>query len=97
MLEDTDLLFSGVQELPADFWDKHDKEMESWQHSGHTFYRVHGPLCANFQINQFVYLEHNQAFHAQVKELSGKTAILQTLTDYTQPKNNVWGYHRAQP
>ena len=91
VLEDTDLLFSGVQELPADFWDKHGKEMESWQQSGHTFYRLHGPLCANFQINQFVYLEHKQPFHAQVKELSGKAAILQTLTDYTQPKNNVWG------
>ena len=91
VLEDTDLLFSGVQELPVDFWNKHDKEMESWQQSGHTFYRVHGPLCASFQINQFVYLEHNQPFHAQVKELSGKTAILQTVTDFTQPKNNVWG------
>ncbi|MEK7844126.1 MAG: PhoH family protein [Pseudomonadota bacterium] len=91
VLEDTDLLFSGVQELPADFWNQHDKEMESWQQSGHTFYRVHGPLCANFQINQFVYLEHNQPFHAQVKELSSKTTILQTVTDYTQPKNNVWG------
>lgn len=29
VLEDTDLLFSGVQELPADFRDKHGKEMES--------------------------------------------------------------------
>jgi PhoH-like ATPase len=91
VLEDTDLLFSGVQELPGDFWDKHGKEMKSWQQSGHTFYRLHGPLCANFQINQFVYLEHKQPFHAQVKELSGKAAILQTLTDYTQPKNDVWG------
>ena len=91
VLEDTDLLFSGIQELPADFRNQHGKEMESWQQSGHTFYRVHGPLCASFQINQFVYLEHNQPFHAQVKELSGKTAILQSVTDYTQPKNNVWG------
>jgi PhoH-like ATPase len=91
VLEDTDLLFSGVQELPADFRDQYGKEMESWQQSGHTFYRLHGPLCASFQVNQFVYLEHNQPFHAQVKELSGKTAILQSVTDFTQPKNNVWG------
>jgi len=91
VLEDTDLLFSGVQQLPADFRNKHGKEMESWQQSGHTFYRLQGPLCASFQINQFVYLEHSQPFHAQVKELSGKTAILQSVTDYTQPKNNVWG------
>ena len=26
-------------------WDKHGKGMESWQQSGHTYYRLHGPLC----------------------------------------------------
>ncbi len=72
VLEDTDLLFSGMQELPVDFWDKHGKEMESWQQSGYTFYRVHGPLCTNFLVNQFVYLEHDKPFYAQVKERSGK-------------------------
>lgn len=91
VLEDTDLLYSGIQELPVDFWDMHGKEMESWQQSGHTFYRVSGPLCVNFLINQFVYLEHDKPFYAQVKEHSGKTAVLQTLKDYTHQKNNVWG------
>ena len=46
VLEDTDLLYTGIRELPADFWDTHGKEMESWQQAGRTFYRVHGPLCA---------------------------------------------------
>ncbi len=91
VLEDTDLLFSGMQELPADFWDKHGKEMESWQQSGYTFYRVHGPLCSSLLVNQFVYLEHDKPFYAQVKERSGETAVLQTLKDYTHQKNNVWG------
>ncbi|SCX82976.1 PhoH-like ATPase [Nitrosospira sp. Nl5] len=91
VLEDTDLLFSGIQELPLDFWERHGKEMESWQQSGHTFYRVSGPLCVNFLINQFVYLEHDKPFYAQVKERSGKTAVLQTLKDYTHQKNNIWG------
>ena len=31
VLEDTDLLYTGMRELPADFWDKHGKDMESWQ------------------------------------------------------------------
>ncbi len=34
VLEDTDLLYTGVRELPADFWDEHGKEMESWQQRG---------------------------------------------------------------
>ena len=91
VLEDTDVLFSGVQQLPADFWDKHGKDMESWQQSGYTFYRIHGPLCADFMTNQFVYLEHDKPFYAQVRERSGQTAVLQTLKDYTHHKNNVWG------
>ena len=91
VLEDTDVLFSGIQELPPDFWDKHGKDMESWQQSGQTFYRVTGPLCAGFVVNQFVYLEHDKPFYAQVKEHNGRTAVLQTLKDYTHHKNNAWG------
>ena len=30
-------------------------------------------------------------FQAQVKELNGKTAVLETLHDYMHSKNNVWG------
>jgi PhoH-like ATPase len=91
VLEDTDLLFSGIQELPIDFWDKHGKDMESWQQGGQTFYRVNGPLCAYLMVNQFVYLEHDKPFYALVRERNGGTAVLQTLRDYTHNKNNVWG------
>lgn len=91
VLEDSDLLFSGIQELPADFWEKHGKGMESWQQAGQTFYRVSGSLSAGFLVNQFVYLEHDKPFYAQVKERSGKTVVLQTIKDYTHHKNNIWG------
>ena len=37
VLEDTDLLYSGMKELPQDFWDKHSKAMESWQEAGRMF------------------------------------------------------------
>ncbi|MBX3650647.1 MAG: PhoH family protein, partial [Burkholderiales bacterium] len=30
VLEDTDLLYTGICALPADFWDTHGKNMESW-------------------------------------------------------------------
>ena len=91
VLEDTDLLYTGRRELPPDFWDKHGKEMESWQQSGLTFYRVRGPLCASLCVNEFVYLENDKPFYAQVKEVSGKTAVLQTLRDFTHQRHNVWG------
>lgn len=91
VLEDTDLLYSGMRELPADFWDKHGKDMESWQQHGRTLYRIRGPLCASFVLNEFVYLERSQPFFARVVEQSGKTAVLETLRDYANSKNNVWG------
>ena len=91
VLEDTDLLYTGIRELPADFWDTHGKEMESWQQAGRTFYRVHGPLCASFLVNEFVFQENDRPFYAQVKELSGKTAVLQTLAEHTHQRHSVWG------
>ena len=96
VLEDKDLLYSGIRALPQDFWTKHAKGMESWQDTktGTTYYRVTGPLCASMLVNEFVYLEPQNGeppFHALVRELNGKTALLQTLRDYGHHKNNVWG------
>jgi PhoH-like ATPase len=91
VLEDTDLLYGGVLALPENFWDRHGKGMESWQQGGSTFYRVSGPTVPSFVLNQFVYLEGDTPLLAQVKELNGRTAVLQTLRDYTHPKNAVWG------
>ena len=92
-LEDTDLLYTGVLPLPADFWDRHGKTMESWQQGGHTFYRISGPLVPALMINQFVYLEVPGAapLYARVTEITGKSAVLKTLRDYTHGKNAVWG------
>lgn len=91
VLEDTDLLYTGVKELPQDFWNKHSKEMESWQDAGRMFYRLTGPLCSSMLINQFVYYEYESPFYAIVREQSGKSAVLEVLKDFTQQKHNVWG------
>ncbi len=91
VLEDTDLLYTGTRELPADFWDKHGKGMESWQQSGHTYYRLHGPLVASMMVNEFVYQEADRPLYAIVKEITGKTAILQTIKDFAHQRHSVWG------
>ncbi|MBS4097784.1 MAG: PhoH family protein [Sulfuricella sp.] len=91
VLEDTDLLYTGLKALPADFWDTHGKGMESWQAEGHTYYRVRGPLCASLLVNQFLYFEHDQTLHTLVKEVDGNSAVLQTIKDYAHLKNAVWG------
>jgi PhoH-like ATPase len=91
VLEDTDLLYTGVLQLPADFWEKHGKGVESWQQGGHTFYRISGPLVSSLLLNQFVYFEGDMPLVAQVREITGRTAVLQTLRDYGHHKNAVWG------
>ncbi len=91
VLEDTDLLYTGLKALPADFWETHGKGMESWQADGHTFYRVRGPLCSSLMVNQFLFFEHDPSFHALVHEAEGHTAVLRTTKDYAHQKNSVWG------
>lgn len=95
VLEDRDLMYSGVMTLAADFWPKHGKAMESWADgkSGTMFYRVTGPLIPSMLINQLVYQENpdgSSPFYALVREINGKTALLQTLKDFSHQKNNVW-------
>jgi PhoH-like ATPase len=92
-LEDGDLLYSGWMALPADFWSKHGKSVESWQSGGSTYYRISGPLVPDLHINQFVYLETpgEPSLYARVTEIRGKTAVLRTLKDYGHAKNAVWG------
>jgi PhoH-like ATPase len=98
VLEDTDLLYSGIVQLPDDFWTRHGKGMESWQEikGGYssTFYRLTGPLVPSLLVNQFVFMEPKDGespFYGQVRQINGKTAVLQTLRDYSSNKNNVWG------
>ncbi|MFP5482076.1 MAG: PhoH family protein [Gammaproteobacteria bacterium] len=91
VLEDRDLLYSGIMELPADFWEKNSKGIESWQQGGSTFYRISGPAVKDMMVNQFVYCETGIPLIAQVLEVSGRSAVLKTLRDFSHNKNSVWG------
>ena len=92
VLEDNDLLYTGVRRLDAAFWEAHGRDLESWKKDGHTFYRVRGPLVPQLHLNEFVWDESgDRPIHALVKEKSGRVAVLQTLRDYTHAKNQVWG------
>ncbi len=92
VLEDTDLLYTGVHKLAANFWEAHGRDMESWKKDGHTYYRVRGPLVPQLYLNGFVYDESGERpLHALVKEKSGRVAVIETLREYSHAKNSVWG------
>ncbi|MDR0717864.1 MAG: PhoH family protein [Azoarcus sp.] len=90
VLEDSDLLYTGACELPADFWETHAAGMESWKIDGRTAYRVTGPLPGRLLLNEFVYQDGERPFEAWVREQSGRTAVLETLVDYRHNRNSVW-------
>ena len=91
VLEDSDLLYTGVRELPADFWDQHGRDIESWKREGRTYYRIRGPLCQKLLLNEFVYQDGERPMLAAAVEIADRTAVLETVRDYTHGKNNVWG------
>jgi PhoH-like ATPase len=91
VLEDTDLLYTGMKQLPADFWEKNGKDMQSGLQGGHTFYHLTGPLCRDMLVNEFVYQEGDTPFYAVVAAQENNAATLRTLTDYTHSKNAIWG------
>jgi PhoH-like ATPase len=91
VLEDSDLLYTGMRELPTDFWDKHSKGVESWQQGGSTFYKISGPIVSSLLVNEFVFTEVDTPFYARVIAVEGKVATLQTLRDFGHHKNAVWG------
>ena len=81
VMDDTELLYSGITELPEEFWENHSKSMESWQEEGRLFYKLTGPLCKDFLINEFVFYDFDKPFHAIVNKVEGQTAILQIVQD----------------
>jgi len=90
-LEDIDLLYSGACALNSDFWNEYGSKMESWQEKDRTFYRLEGPLVAEWYPNQYVYLDDDSNFEAIVRSREGQVAVLELAKDYRTKHNNVWG------
>jgi PhoH-like ATPase len=91
VLDDVNLLYSGQAELPGDFWERHSKDIDSWQESGHTYYRVKGPDTAGWYVNQCLYLQSEQPFEAIVRRKDGADAIIEVVNDYRSSKHAIWG------
>jgi PhoH-like ATPase len=90
-IDDIDLLYSGITELPADFWEKQGSQLESWKENNDTFYRVHGSFVRDWYPNQFLYIDDGTNFEAIVKQVENESAVLQLAHDYRNANHNVWG------
>jgi PhoH-like ATPase len=90
-IEDADLLYTGVAALPADFWETHGNQMESWQEQARRFYRVRGPLVQQWHANLFLHGGGEEGFEATVRAIEGDVATLEVTQDYRSERHSVWG------
>ena len=91
-LGDLDLLFTGMDALPKDFWEHHSRNMESWQQEGRTYYRIQGPQVKTWYPNGFLYSEADN-FEAMVRSIDARGALLELTRDYRGIRHAVWGIH----
>jgi PhoH-like ATPase len=90
-LEDTDVLYSGMTALPADFWERHGKDMRSWKEAERTFYEISGPAVREWQPNQGVYENSPEGIEGIVRKIAGETAVIELMRDYRNERHNLWG------
>jgi len=92
VLDDADLLYTGMEGLSEDFWEHHAKEVDAWQEEGRTFYRIEGPDVAEWYPSQCLYMENDEGFEAIVREKrSEREAVIELVENYRLSRHNVWG------
>jgi PhoH-like ATPase len=90
-IEDVDVLYTGTNVLPADFWEQHSKDMRSWKEGDRTWYQVSGPTAAAWRPNLFVYESAPQGIEAIVRSVEGDCAKLELARDFRGERHSVWG------
>ena len=94
VLEDSDVLYTGYRQLDGEFWLRNGSELQSWQEQGSVFYRIQGEDALQMLPNELLLDEDGEkTLQARVIKVNRteKVATLQTVKDYTHPKNSVFG------
>ncbi len=91
VLDDLELLFTGSQEIPLEFWEAHGEDIHSWQRDGKTYYEIEGEDTRDWYPNQFIYMEDN--FDGIVYEKEENRCVIEVVKNYASERNAVWGIH----
>ena len=95
-LDDFSLLYTGATALPADFWQRHGKDLKSWTDKGRTYYeiaRIAGadPEDDSWYPNQFLYLPGDEEAELKVVQVADDKVTLQIVDDFRHSQHAVWG------
>jgi PhoH-like ATPase len=91
VLDDADLLYTGIHKLPDNFWDSKSEALTSWQEDMRTLYEIKGQPLEECYPYQCLYSEEGRGFEALVKNVGKEKTTLVHATDYKKDKHAVWG------
>jgi len=90
-IEDSDVLYTGLTQLPEDFWEKAGKDIKSWKEAERTYYQVTGPIVSELHLNQFVHETSEAGIEAIVRRIEAGTATLELARDFRTERHSIWG------
>ncbi|MCG8379512.1 MAG: PhoH family protein [Proteobacteria bacterium] len=91
VLDDVDLLYTGINELPSGFWDAKSEALTSWQEDMRTLYEIKGQPLEECYPHQSLYSEEGTGFEALVKKIGKDKTTLVLAADYKKDNQAVWG------
>ena len=91
VLDDANLLFTGVHDLPDNFWDSHADKLESWTSDLRTYYRIKGRPLETCYPNQCLYHDGDEVFEAIVKACDKDSTTLVVANNHRRDANKIWG------
>lgn len=91
VLDDVDLLYTGINKLPDNFWDAKSEALTSWQEDMRTLYEIKGQPLDECYPYQSLYTEEGAGFEALVKNIAKEKTTLIHAVNYRKDKHAVWG------
>ncbi len=90
VLDDADLLYTGILKLPDDFWQKNADNLSSWQKNKNTYYKMASKPNADCYPYQCLYTDDEKKFEAIVESIHD-SFTLRLATNYRTGHHSVWG------
>ncbi len=91
VLDDADLLHTGVNKLPDNFWESKSDALTSWQEDMRSLYLIQGQPLEECYPYQCLYSEEGAGFEALIKSTSEEKTTLVHAINYREDNQNVWG------
>ncbi|MBK6658264.1 MAG: PhoH family protein [Proteobacteria bacterium] len=91
VLDDIDLLYTGAQEMPADFWARCQNDVKCWKDDSGTYYSIPSGIVSPAIPNEFVYVADDEALELTIVREENDKLVLRQVRDYRQPRHAVWG------